>query len=54
MLLMVEKGFTGGLYRSIKRYTKANNKYMKVKTNHLRHDPFISFRDFENLAHCQE
>ena len=26
----------------------------KVKTNYLQHDPFISFRAFGNLSHCQE
>ena len=30
MLLMVEKGITGGIYRSIYRYSKANNRYMKM------------------------
>ena len=29
MLLMVEKGTTGGIYQAIHRYSKANNKYMK-------------------------
>ena len=29
MLLMVEKGIKGGICRSIYRYAKANNKYMK-------------------------
>ena len=29
MLLMVEKGLTGGVCHSIYRYAKANNKYMK-------------------------
>ena len=29
MLLMVEKGIRGGICRSIYRYAKANNKYMK-------------------------
>ena len=29
MLLMVEKGMTGGICHSIYRYAKANNKYMK-------------------------
>ena len=27
---------------------------IKVKTNYLRHDPFISLRAFGNLSHCQE
>ena len=26
----------------------------KVRTNFLRHDPFISFRAFRNFSHCQE
>ena len=29
MLLMVEKGITGGICHSIYQYVKANNKYMK-------------------------
>ena len=29
MLLMVEKGIIGGIYHSIYRYGKANNKYIK-------------------------
>ena len=29
MLLMVEKDATGGIFQSIHRYSKANNKYMK-------------------------
>ena len=29
MLLMVERGFRGGIYHTINRYSKANNKYMK-------------------------
>ena len=29
MLLMVEKGITGGICHSIYRYAKANNKFMK-------------------------
>ena len=29
MSLMVEKGLTGGIYNTIHRYAKANNKYLK-------------------------
>ena len=29
ILLTVEKGIRGGIYHSIYRYAKANNKYMK-------------------------
>ena len=29
MLLMVEKGFIGGICQAIHKYAKANNKYMK-------------------------
>ena len=29
MLLMIEKGIKGGIFHSIDRYAKTNNKYMK-------------------------
>ena len=31
-----------------------SRKIIEVKTNYLQHDPFISFRAFGNLPHCQE
>ena len=36
MLLIVEKGFRGGICHAIHRYAKANNKYMEIiiKTSH--------------------
>ena len=30
MLLMVEKGIRGGITQAVKRYVKANNKYIKI------------------------
>ena len=33
MLLMIEKGIRGGIYHTIHRYAKVNNKYMKDYDN---------------------
>ena len=48
MLLMVEKGITGGICHSIYCYAKANNKYMKVfdKNKEL---SYIQYWDVNNL-----
>ena len=48
MLLMVEKGIRGGICRSIYRYGKANNKYMKDydKNKEL---SYIQYLDVNNL-----
>ena len=44
MLLMVEKGITGGICHSIYRYAKANNKYLKVMIKIKNHHIFKIYR----------
>ena len=47
MLLMVEEGIRGGICHSIRRYAKANNKYMK---NYNNEEPsYIQYLDANNL-----
>ena len=48
MLLMIEEGITGGIYRSIHRYAKANNKYMKNYNNN-EESSYIQHLDASNL-----
>ena len=48
MLLMVEEGIRGGIYHSIHRYAKANNKYMK-KCNKNEESSYIQYLDANNL-----
>ena len=48
MLLMVEEGIRGGIYHSIHRYAKANNKYMKNYNNN-EESSFIQYLDANNL-----
>ena len=48
MLLMVEEGIRGGIYHSIHRYAKANNKYMK-NYNKDEESPYIQYLDANNL-----
>ena len=48
MLLMVEEGIRGGIYHSIHRYAKANNKYMK-KYNKNEESSYIQYLDANNL-----
>ena len=43
MLLMIEKGISGGICHSIHQYAKANNKYMKKKSS------CIKYCDITNL-----
>ena len=46
ILLMVEKSITGGIYHSIYRCAKANNKYMKDKN---KESSYLKYLDIINL-----
>ena len=48
MLLMVEEGIRGVIYHSIRRYAKANNKYMKNYNNN-EESSYIQYLDANNL-----
>ena len=48
MLLMVEKGIRRGIYHSIYRYAKANNKYMKDYDEN-KESPYRQYFDVNNL-----
>ena len=48
MLLMVQKGIRGGICRSIYRYAKSNNKYMKHYDKN-REPLHLKYRDVSNL-----
>ena len=48
MLLMVEEGIRGGIFHSIHRYAKANNKYMKNYNNN-EESSYIQYLDANNL-----
>ena len=48
MLLIVEKGFRGGIYHSVHRYVKANNKYMK-NCDKGRESSYLECLDANNL-----
>ena len=45
---MVEKGIRGGIYHTILRYAKANNKYMK-DYNKDEEESFLQYNDANNL-----
>ena len=48
MLLIVEEGIRGGIYHSIHRYAKANNKYMKDYNKNIE-SSYIQYLDANNL-----
>ena len=49
MLLMVEKGIRGGITQAVKRYVKANNKYMKDLYNLEEESIYLQYLDANNL-----
>ena len=48
MLLIVEKGIRGGIYNSIYRHAKANNKYMK-NYDKDKESSYLEYLDANNL-----
>ena len=48
MLLMVDKGIKEGIFHSINRYAKANNKYMKDYDRNKK-SSYIKYQDVNNL-----
>ena len=48
MLLMVEEGIRGGIYHSIHRHAKANNKYMKNYDKN-EESSYVQYLDANNL-----
>ena len=49
MLLMVEKGIRGGVTQAVKRYARANNKYMKDLYNPDEESIYLEYADANNL-----
>ena len=48
MILMIEKGISGGICRATYRYAKANNKYMKNYNKNIE-SLYIEYLDANNL-----
>ena len=48
MLLMFEKGIRGGITQAVKRYAKANNKYMNGLNNSDEVTIFLQYVDINN------
>ena len=51
MLLMVKKGIIGGLFYSISRYVKANNKYTK-DYHKISKSSYLKYWGVNNLYNC--
>ena len=49
MLLMVEKGIRGGITQAVKRYAKANNKFLKDLYNPDEKSIYLQYLDAFNL-----
>ena len=49
MLLMFEKGIRGRITQAVKRYVKANNKYMKDLYNPDKESIYLQYLDENNL-----
>ena len=49
MLLMVEKDIRGGITQAVKRYARANNKYMKDLYNPNEKSIYLQYLDANNL-----
>ena len=49
MLLMFEKGIRGWIIQAVKRYVKANNKYMKGLHNSDEESIYLQYVDTNNL-----
>ena len=49
MLLMVEKGIRGGITQAVKRYAKADNKYMKDLYDPDEGSIYLQYLDANNL-----
>ena len=49
MLLMVEKGIRGGITQAVKRYARANSKYIKDLYNPDEKNMYLQYLDANNL-----
>ena len=50
MLLMFEKGIRDGIMQAVKRYAKANNKYMKDQYNPDEKSRYLQYLDLSGWA----